>query len=55
MTALFTRAQYDQLPEGFPAQLIEGDLVRDPAPTYGNASKAASTNACSHSWAPTWP
>jgi len=36
MTALFTRALYDQLPEGFPAQLIEGVLVRDPSPTYGH-------------------
>ena len=36
MSALFTRADYDCLPEGFPAQLIEGDLVRDPAPTYGH-------------------
>lgn len=36
MTALFTRALYDQLPEGFPAQLIEGELVKEPAPTYGH-------------------
>ena len=34
MTALFTRADYDQLPEGFPAQLIDGMLVREPAPGY---------------------
>lgn len=36
MTALFTKADYDRLPEGFPAQLIEGMLVRDPSPTYGH-------------------
>jgi Uma2 family endonuclease len=28
----FTRADYDQLPEGFPAQLIDGMLVKEPAP-----------------------
>ncbi len=28
----FTRREYMQLPEGFPAQLIEGALIRDPAP-----------------------
>jgi len=36
MPALFTRALYEQLPEGFPAQLVEGSLVRDLAPTYGH-------------------
>ena len=36
MTALFTRAAYDLLPEGFPAQLIEGCLVKEPSPTYGH-------------------
>ena len=34
MRQLFTRADYDQLPEGFPAQLVEGFLVKEPAPTY---------------------
>lgn len=38
MSTLFTRADYDRLPEGFPAQLIHGWLVRDPAPTYGHQS-----------------
>jgi Uma2 family endonuclease len=33
-TPHFTRADYMRLPEGYPAQLIEGDLVREPAPTY---------------------
>ncbi len=33
----FTRKEYDLLPEGFPAQLVRGMLVRDPAPTYGHA------------------
>src|SRR5262245_20402160 len=32
----FTRREYDLLPEGFPAQLIAGQLVRDAAPTYGH-------------------
>ena len=36
MTTLFTRALYNQLPEGFPAQLIEGVLVKEPSPTYGH-------------------
>jgi Uma2 family endonuclease len=36
VTALFTRADYERLPEGFPAQLIEGMLVRDPSPSYGH-------------------
>ncbi len=32
--ALFTRADYDRLPEGFPAELLQGSLVREPAPFY---------------------
>ena len=36
MQDLFTRADYDRLPEGYPAQLIEGLLVKQPAPTYGH-------------------
>jgi Uma2 family endonuclease len=32
-TARFTHADYQRLPEGFPAQLIEGALVKDPSPT----------------------
>lgn len=36
MSTAFTRADYDRLPEGFPAQLIEGFLVKQPAPTYGH-------------------
>lgn len=36
--AVFTRADYMQLPEGFPAQLIEGCLVREPAPTFRHQS-----------------
>jgi Uma2 family endonuclease len=36
MTTLFTRKDYDALPEGFPAQLVEGVLVKEPAPTYGH-------------------
>lgn len=36
MPQLFTRREYDLLPEGFPAQLIEGFLVKEPSPTYGH-------------------
>ena len=36
MTALFTRTDYAKLPEGFPAQLVEGFLVKEPSPTYGH-------------------
>lgn len=36
MSTLFTRADWDRLPVGFPAQLIHGWLIRDPAPTYGH-------------------
>jgi Uma2 family endonuclease len=30
----FTKADWDRLPEGFPAQLIDGWLVKEPTPTY---------------------
>ncbi len=33
MTALFTRKDYDALPEEFCAQLIDGTLVREPTPS----------------------
>ena len=36
MSKAYTRAQYELLPEGFPAQLIEGQLVQEPAPTFGH-------------------
>ena len=36
VSALFTRADYLRLPEGFPAELLEGCLVKEPAPTYGH-------------------
>ena len=36
MEALFTKHDYARLPEGFPAQLIEGQLVREAAPLYGH-------------------
>ena len=32
----FTRALYDRLPEGFPAQLVDGALLHDPAPMRGH-------------------
>src|SRR5262245_18064242 len=39
--ALFTRADYDRLPEGFPAQLIAGWLVKEPSPLYHHQRLAA--------------
>lgn len=36
--AKFTRADYAQLPEGFPASLLDGAFVREPAPTFGHQS-----------------
>jgi Uma2 family endonuclease len=30
----FTVADYERLPEGFPAELIDGELVREAAPTW---------------------
>jgi Uma2 family endonuclease len=41
MDALFTREDYLQLPEGFPAQLIRGSLVKEPSPTYGHQDLVA--------------
>ena len=32
----FTRADYERLPVGLPVQLVEGWLVKEPAPTYGH-------------------
>ena len=32
--AQFTRADYERLPEGFPAELIDGMLVKEPSPTW---------------------
>lgn len=36
MQPRFTRTDYNRLPEGFPAQLVSGFLVKDPSPTYGH-------------------
>ena len=36
MQPRFTRTDYNRLPEGFPAQLISGFLVREPSPSYGH-------------------
>jgi len=30
----FTRTDYEQLPEGFPCELIEGQFVKEPAPVF---------------------
>ncbi len=38
MRDVFTKSDYERLPEGFPAQLIEGCLVKEPTPTYGHQS-----------------
>ncbi len=32
----FTRKDYMALPEGFPVELIRGELVKEPAPTFGH-------------------
>ncbi len=40
MEGLYTQADYNTLPEGFPAQLIEGYLVKEPSPTYEHNSIA---------------
>jgi Uma2 family endonuclease len=36
VTTRFTRADYMALPEGYPAELVRGSLVRTPAPRYGH-------------------
>ena len=38
MEALFTRTDYERLPEGFPAQLVDGQLLREPAPQWRHES-----------------
>jgi len=35
-THRFTQDDYLKLPESFPVQLIEGELVKEPSPTYGH-------------------
>jgi Uma2 family endonuclease len=41
VTTAFTRADYLALPEGFPAQLVGGQLLKDAAPVYGHQSLAS--------------
>lgn len=36
MDAAFTLRDWNALPEGFPAQLLDGMLVKEPSPTYGH-------------------
>jgi Uma2 family endonuclease len=36
MLPRFTRSDWCRLPEGFPAQLVAGLLVKEPAPDYGH-------------------
>src|SRR5678816_3968054 len=43
MDALFTRKDYLQLPEHFPAQLIEGCLVKEAVPYFGHQRWAMRT------------
>jgi len=38
VSTLFTLADWKRLPEGFPAQLIDGCLVPEPAPTWEHQS-----------------
>src|SRR5262245_61474687 len=38
MSQPYMYRDYALLPEGFPAQLIEGFLVKEPSPTYGHQS-----------------
>jgi Uma2 family endonuclease len=35
-TTRFTRADYMALPEGYPAELLDGMLVKSPSPTWGH-------------------
>lgn len=44
-TVKFTRADYAQLPEGFPAYLLDGAFVREPAPTFGHQAYVVSIAA----------
>jgi Uma2 family endonuclease len=37
----FTRADWERLPERFPAELVHGSLVKDPSPTFGHQFLAA--------------
>lgn len=41
MRDVFTRKDWARLPEGFPAELVEGFLVKEPSPTYGHQHIAA--------------
>lgn len=45
LEALYTRAEYDRLPEGFPAELVEGCLVKEPAPTFDHGRTGARLRA----------
>ncbi len=45
MIGTYTRQHFMQLPEGFPAQLVEGFLVREPAPRFGHQRIAGDVHA----------
>jgi Uma2 family endonuclease len=45
MAPRFTRSDYERLPEGFPAQLVAGGLVKEPSPTYGHQYVASVLHA----------
>ncbi|MGE0191575.1 MAG: Uma2 family endonuclease [Planctomycetota bacterium] len=36
MTVLFTRKDYERLPEGLPVELLDGLLVKQPSPRWGH-------------------
>ncbi len=41
MSTQFTLREWQLLPEGFPAQLLDGSLVKEPSPTYGHQALSA--------------
>lgn len=45
MLGSYTRTDYMQLPEGFPAQLVEGQLVKEPVPAFGHQRIAGDVHA----------
>jgi hypothetical protein len=48
--ALYTRADYERLPEGFPAQLVRGQLVKEPAPRCGHGVIGARVEDVAEVW-----
>jgi len=48
LTVKFTRADYDKLPEGYPVELIDGQLVKEPSPIYGHQWIAGKVHIALH-------